>query len=55
MSKIATITKIKRAKEIIIDTAAEKYTHHKMTRDGEPNVCGFGNSSYVFTIWKHMQ
>lgn len=55
MSKLSTLDNIKKAKEIIVATDAQTYTKHKMTRDGEPNICGFGASSYVFTIWKHMR
>jgi len=55
MSKLNTLAKIKKTNEIIIATDAQKYTEHRMTRDGEPNICGFGASSYIFTIWKHMK
>lgn len=55
MSKMDTITKIQRAQEIILNTDIQKYTHHRMTRDGEPTPCGLGNDAYIFTIWKHMQ
>ena len=52
MSAISTITDIKKAKEIVINTDIEKYTTHRFTRDGEPNPCGFGSSAYIFTMWK---
>ena len=55
MCAIENITKIKKAQEILVATDIEKHVHHRFTRDGEPNICGFGNSSYLFTIWKHMQ
>ncbi len=55
MSKMAdTITQIKKAKEIIIDTDIEAYVHHRFTRYGEPNPCGFGDDRYIFTIWKRI-
>ena len=52
ISAMSTITKIKRAKEIVIDTDIEKYAHHKFTRDGEPTPIGFGTDAYIFTMWK---
>ena len=52
MSAMSTITKIKKAKEIIINTDIDEFVTHRFTRDGEPNPCGFGASSYIFTMWK---
>lgn len=55
MSAMSTISNLKRAKEIIINTDIEKYTHHRFTIDGEPTPIGFGADSYIFTMWKHQQ
>ena len=52
MSAMSTITKIKKAKEIIINTDIDEFVTHRFTRDGEPNPCGFGNDAYIFTMWK---
>ncbi len=52
ISKLDTLDNIKRANEVLIDTNIEQYTKHVFERDGEPNMQGFGNSSYVFTMWK---
>ena len=52
LSKLATLDEIKRVNEIIVDTDIESYVKHRFQREGEPNPCGFGASSYVATIWK---
>jgi len=52
ISKMSTITSIKRAKEVIINTALTQYTNHTFTRASEPNPCGLGNDAYIFTMWK---
>jgi hypothetical protein len=55
MSKISTITKIKRAKELIVNTDLEEYAQNRFTRDGSPQPCGWGQDSYIFTMWKRIQ
>lgn len=55
MSKMSTITKLKRAKEIIINSDIDQYTHHRCTREGEPTPIGFGNDAYIITNWRHQQ
>ena len=55
ISKMSTISNLKRAKEVIINTTIEKYTHHRFTRHGEPTPCGFGNDAYIFTMWSHVE
>ena len=54
MSKVSTVTKLKRASELIVNTDTEKYEHHRFTRAGAPNYCGLGADSYVFISWKLM-
>jgi len=51
-SKIELLPKIKKAKEIRIDTNIEEYVKHDFERFGEPEPLGFGESSYIVTIWK---
>jgi len=52
MSAMSTITKIKKAKELLINTDLESYLHNRFSRSGEPTPCGFGSSAYIFTMWK---
>jgi hypothetical protein len=51
-SKIDLLPKIKKAKEIRIDTNIEEYVKHDFERAGEPEPLGFGESSYIATLWK---
>jgi hypothetical protein len=53
-SLIDTITNIKRAKEILIDTNILPYVRHSFIRISEPNPVGFGSSRYVATMWKRV-
>jgi len=52
ISGMDTITKIKRAKEIIINNDIAAYSNHRFTRDGEPTPVGLGTDAYIFTMWK---
>ncbi len=52
MSKVDTVTKLKRASELIVNTDTEQYEHHRFTRNGAPKYCGLGADSYVFFTWK---
>ncbi len=52
ISKMSTIGQLKEANEIIIDTDIEPLVAHRFVRDGEPNICGLGASSYITTLWK---
>jgi hypothetical protein len=54
ISPLARLDEIKKAKRIIVDTAIESYVKNIFERAGEPEFCGFGASSYVFTIWKRV-
>jgi hypothetical protein len=48
------ITKLKKAKEIIVDTNIERFVRHKFMRDSEPNPAGFGSDDYIVTLWKRV-
>lgn len=52
LSKIETFDDLVEAKDIIIDTNITNYTRNIFTRKSEPQPCGFGASSYIFTMWK---
>lgn len=46
--------KLKRAKEIILDTDKENYVRQRFTIYGEPEPCGFDGSQYILTTWKRI-
>ncbi len=48
----ATLNKIKRAKEIIVDTNLEPIVSHRFQRYGEPSPIGFGDDGYIATMWQ---
>ena len=52
ISKLDTLDNIKRATEVVVDTDIENYVKHVFEREGEPNMCGLGANSYVFTMWR---
>jgi hypothetical protein len=52
ISKFSDFQKIKKANRIIIDTSIQDYTESYFQRNSEPEPCGFGESSYLFTYWK---
>ncbi len=52
ISAISTLGALKRAKDILIDTDLSDDTSNTFIRHSEPQPCGFGNSSYIFTMWK---
>lgn len=52
ISSIELMPKIKRAKEIIVNTDIEAYVRQRYVIDGEPQPYGFGNDLYIATIWK---
>lgn len=52
ISKFTEYTKIKKCNKIIIDTNIQNYTESYFIRNSEPEPCGFGDSSYIFTFWK---
>lgn len=49
---IALISRLKKAREIIVDTNLEKYVRHKFIRDGEPTPIGLGDDQYIISMWK---
>lgn len=55
ISKFSTITDIKRASKIIINTDIESYVKHVFERKSEPNPAGFGSDDYLFTMWSRIQ
>ena len=52
ISKFEDYAKIKSCNQIIIDTNIQDYTQSFYVRNSEPEPCGFGDSSYIFTYWK---
>ncbi len=46
--------KLKRAKEIYINTNIDNYIHAKYVRNGEPEPCGccVGDEAFIVTMWK---
>jgi hypothetical protein len=55
MSKLDTLSDIKRAKEIILNTDLSAYVKHRFVRISEPNPIGLGNDAYVITTWKRIE
>jgi hypothetical protein len=54
LSKMSTISDIKNAKEIILDTDIESHVKHRFSRISEPNPIGLGADSYIVTMWKRI-
>lgn len=52
ISKFSDYQKIRSCSKIIIDTSIQNYTESYFERNSEPEPCGFGESSYIFTYWK---
>lgn len=52
ISKFEDYQKIKSCNKIIIDTSIQNYTESYYQRNSEPEPCGLGESSYIFTYWK---
>ena len=52
LSKIDTITKLKKAKEILVNTDIGDYVKHKFSRDSEPTPIGLGEDAFILTMWK---
>ncbi len=51
---ISLIAKLKKVKELIVDTNIEKYVRHRFMRDSEPTPAGFGSDNYIITLWKRV-
>jgi len=54
LTKISTLTDIKRAKEVLFATDLSAYAKHRFIRVSEPNPIGFGGSDFITTIWKRI-
>lgn len=54
VSKEESLPKLKRAKEIIVNTKVEDYVRHRFVREGEPQPCGccLGEETVILTLWK---
>lgn len=52
ISKFSDYAKIKSCNKIIIDTSIQNYTESYYARNSEPEPCGLGDNSYLFTYWK---
>lgn len=52
ISKFNDLPKIKNCNRLIIDTNTQNYTESFYQRNSEPQPCGLGNNSYIFTYWK---
>ena len=45
------LSKIRNARYLIIDNALQNLGSYSYERAGDPNLCGFGNTDYIFTMW----
>lgn len=54
MSALSTLTDIKRAKEIILNTNLSTYVKHRFERSSEPNPIGLGDDAFVLCMWKRI-
>ena len=54
LSKLSTLSDIKRAKEILLNTDLSIYVKHKFNRISEPNPIGLGGDNYIVTMWKRV-
>lgn len=54
LSKLSTVTDIKNAQEMIVDTDISAYVKHRFQRTSEPNPINFGADSYFATMWKRI-
>lgn len=52
ISHFSDFTKLKTCNKIIVDTTIQNYTESYYQRNSEPQPCGLGESSYIFTYWK---
>lgn len=48
---IGLISRIKKVKELVVDTNIEKFVRHKFIRSGEPTPIGWGADQYIVTTW----
>ena len=50
--KVSDLVLIKQADKMVVDTDLEAKVQHTFTRVGEPELCGFGASTHISTMWK---
>lgn len=55
VSKFETFNTLKKAKELIIDTAVNTTVKNRFQRYSEPTTYGFGSSQFIITIWKRLE
>jgi len=46
------LPKIRNADKILIDTTKETYGSYYYTRANDPELAGFGDTNYIFTMWQ---
>lgn len=46
------LPQIKNASYLVLDPTLSKYGNYSYERLNDPNPCGFGNNSYIVTVWK---
>jgi hypothetical protein len=51
ISKIETYENLSRAKSVLIDTSISGFGHNRFERQGDPEICGLGNGSFVLVMW----
>ena len=55
LSLFSTYSTLQRAKEIIINTDITSTVKARFERNGEPQSCGMGSSSFIATMWKRIE
>ena len=55
MCRIELFNQIKKAKEIVLNSIMESYSHNKYVRASEPEPLGFGTPQYIITTWQLKQ
>lgn len=51
---ITLLSTLKRANQIVVNTDIINYTQNKYERFNEPQPCGLGQSSHIWTLWKRI-
>lgn len=55
LSVFSTYSTLQRAKEIIINTDTTSIVRARFERNGDPQPCGMGSSSFIATMWKRIE
>ena len=50
-----TYSKLRQAKEVIINTATDSIVQAVFEREGEPQPCGFNADDFVVVMWKRIR